>query len=66
MISQKAKLSMGKSNYFSTKSVFVPLLSLVNDKTISDASKKHDSDCYVNHFKSKDHFINHYRPTKIE
>jgi hypothetical protein len=48
---------MGKSNYFSSKSVFGQLLSLINDKTISDAVKKHDSDRYVKKFKSKDHLI---------
>jgi hypothetical protein len=48
---------MGKSNYFSTKSVFGQLISLINDKTISNAVKKHDSDRYVKHFKSKDHLI---------
>ena len=32
-------------------------VSLINDKTISDAVKKHDSDRYVKHFKSKDHLI---------
>ncbi len=48
---------MGKSNYFSTKSVFRQLISLINDKTISNAVKKHDSDRYVKHFKSKDHLI---------
>ncbi len=57
MISQKVKLTMGKSNYFSSKSVFGQLLSLINDKTISDAVKKHDSDRYVKRFKSKDHLI---------
>lgn len=48
---------MGKSNYFSTKSVFGQLLSLIKDKTISDAVKKHDSDRYVKKFKSKDHLL---------
>ena len=48
---------MGKSNYFSTKSVFVQLLSLINDKIIKDAVVKHDSDRYVKRFKSKDHLI---------
>ncbi|WP_233244202.1 DUF4372 domain-containing protein [Brumimicrobium oceani] len=43
---------MGKSNYFSTKSVFGQLLSLIKDKTISDAVKKHDADRYVKKFKS--------------
>lgn len=48
---------MGKGNYFSSKSVFGQLLSLINDKTISEAVKKHDSDRYVKKFKSKDHLI---------
>ena len=41
---------MGKSNCFSSKSVFGQLLSLINDKTISEAVIKHDSDRYVKHF----------------
>jgi len=48
---------MGKSNYFSSKSVFGQLLSLIDEKTIIDAVKKHDSDRYVKKFKSKDHLI---------
>jgi len=48
---------MGKSNYFSTKSVFGQLLSLINDKIIKDAVIKCDSDRYVKRFKSKDHLI---------
>jgi len=48
---------MGKSNYFSTKSVFEQLLSLINDKIIKDTVVKHDSDRYVKRFKSKDHLI---------
>ena len=48
---------MGKSNYFSSKSVFGQLISLIDDKKIKDAVKKHDSDRYVKRFKSKDHLI---------
>ncbi len=48
---------MSKSNYFSSKSVFGQLISLINDKTIKDAVKKYDSDRYVKRFKSKDHLI---------
>jgi hypothetical protein len=48
---------MGKSNYFSSKSVFGQLISLIDDKTIKDAVKKNDSDRYVKRFKSKDHLI---------
>ena len=48
---------MGKSNYFSTKSVFGQLISLIDDKKVKDAVKKHDSDRYVKRFTSKDHLI---------
>jgi Transposase DDE domain/Domain of unknown function (DUF4372) len=48
---------MGKSNYFSSKSVFGQLISLIDDKIIKDAVKKLDSDRYVKRFKSKDHLI---------
>jgi hypothetical protein len=48
---------MGKSNYFSSKSVFGQLISLIDDTTIKDAVKKSDSDRYVKRFKSKDHLI---------
>jgi hypothetical protein len=48
---------MGKSNYFSSKSVFGQLISLIDDKKIKDAVKKYDSDRYVKRFKSKDHLI---------
>lgn len=48
---------MGKSNYFSSKSVFGQLISLIDDKIIKDAVKNHDSDRYVKRFKSKDHLI---------
>ena len=48
---------MSKSNYFSSKSVFGQLISLIDDKIIKDAVKKSDSDRYVKRFKSKDHLI---------
>ena len=48
---------MSKSNYFSSKSVFGQLISLIDDKIVKDAVKKHDSDRYVKRFKSKDHLI---------
>ena len=48
---------MSKSTYFSSKSVFGQLISLIEDKKIKDAVKKHDSDRYVKRFKSKDHLI---------
>ena len=48
---------MSKSNYFSSKSVFGQLISLIDDKKIKDAVKKTDSDRYVKRFKSKDHLI---------
>ena len=48
---------MGKSSYFSSKSVFGQLISLIDDKKIQSAVKKHDSDRYIKRFKSKDHLI---------
>ena len=48
---------MSKSNYFSSKSVFGQLISLIEDKKIKDSVKKCDSDRYVKRFKSKDHLI---------
>ena len=48
---------MGKSNYFSSKSVFGQLISLIDDKFIKDSVKKSDSDRYVKRFKTKDHLI---------
>ena len=38
---------MSKSNYFSGKSVFEKLISLIDDKIIRDAIKKSNSDRYV-------------------
>jgi hypothetical protein len=48
---------MGKSNYFSTKSVFGQLISLIDNNIISKAVKQHDSDKYTKKFKTKDHLI---------
>jgi len=48
---------MGKSTYFSSKSVFGQLISLIDNKIIRDSVKKHNSDRYVKRFKSKDHLI---------
>ena len=48
---------MGKNKYFSSKSVFGQLISLVDDSMIQKAVKKHDSDRYVKHFKCKDHLF---------
>ena len=48
---------MGKTKYFSSKSVFGQLISLIDDSMIRDAVKKHDSDRYVKRFKSQDHLF---------
>ncbi len=48
---------MGKSNYFSTKSVFGQLISLIDDEIIKSSVKKHQSDRYIKRFKTKDHLI---------
>ena len=48
---------MGKSKYFSSKSVFGQLISLIDYKFIKDSVKKSDSDRYVKRFKTKDHLI---------
>jgi hypothetical protein len=48
---------MGKNKYFSTKSVFGQLISLIDDSMISKAVKKYDSDRYVKHFKCQDHLF---------
>lgn len=48
---------MGKNKYFSTKTVFGQLISLLDDSMISKAVKKHKSDRYVKHFKSQDHLF---------
>jgi hypothetical protein len=48
---------MGKNKYFSSKSVFGQLISLVDDSMIQKAVKKFDSDRYVKHFKCQDHLF---------
>ena len=48
---------MGKNKYFSTKSVFGQLISLIDDSMIQKSVKKHDSDRYVKHFKCQDHLF---------
>lgn len=48
---------MGKNKYFSTKSVFGQLISLLDDSMILKAVQKHNSDRYVKHFKSQDHLF---------
>jgi hypothetical protein len=48
---------MGKNKYFSTKSVFGQLISLIDDSMIKRAVKKHDSDRYVKQFKCQDHLF---------
>ena len=48
---------MGKNRYFSTKSVFGQLISLIDDSMIAKVVKEHNSDRYVKHFKSQDHLF---------
>jgi len=48
---------MAKSNYFSGKSVFGQLISLIEDKTIKEEVKRCDSDRYVKKFMTRDHLI---------
>ncbi len=48
---------MGKSNYFSSKSVFGQLISLIDDSMIKREVKKCNSDRYTKRFKTKDHLI---------
>ena len=48
---------MGKNKYFSTKSVFGQLISLIDDSIISKAVNKHDSDRYIKRFKCQDHLF---------
>jgi hypothetical protein len=48
---------MSKNKYFSTKSVFGQLISLIDDSMIKKAVKNHDSDRYVKHFKCQDHLF---------
>lgn len=48
---------MSKSSYFSSKSVFGQLISLIDDELIKRAVKRNNSDHYTKKFKSKDHLI---------
>lgn len=48
---------MGKSNYFSSKSVFGQLISLIDDSILKKEIKKCDSDRYTKKFTTKDHLI---------
>lgn len=48
---------MSKSNYFSSKSVFGQLISLIDDSIIRKEVKKCDSDRYTKRFTTKDHLI---------
>lgn len=48
---------MNKSSHFSKNSVFGQLISLIEDKIIKSAVKKHSSDRYVKRFTTKDHLI---------
>ncbi|EKB07011.1 hypothetical protein HMPREF9711_00321 [Myroides odoratimimus CCUG 3837] len=48
---------MSKSTYFSSKSVFGQLISLIDTEIIKSAVVKANSDYYVKKFKSKDHLI---------
>ena len=48
---------MGKNKYFSTKSVFGQLISLIDDSMIQKAVEKYNSDRYVKRFKSQDHLF---------
>ena len=48
---------MSKSNYFSSKSVFGQLISLIDDTIIRKEVKKCDSERYTKRFTTKDHLI---------
>lgn len=48
---------MSKTTFFFGQSVFGQLVSLIDTKTISDASTVCDADRYVKKFKTKDHLI---------
>lgn len=48
---------MSKSNFFSTKSVFGQLISLIDGLIISEAVRLHESDKFTKKFKTKDHLI---------
>ncbi|QHI36977.1 hypothetical protein IMCC3317_23480 [Kordia antarctica] len=49
--------TMGKSTYFSSKSVFGQLISLIDDSMIKKEVKKCNSDRYTKRFTTKDHLI---------
>lgn len=51
------QITMGKSTYFSSKSVFGQLISLIDDSMIRREVKKCDSDRYTKRFTTKDHLI---------
>ena len=53
----KLKRRWVKNKYFSTKSVFGQLISLIDDSMIKGAVKKHNSDRYVKRFKNQDHLF---------
>ncbi|WP_079736284.1 DUF4372 domain-containing protein [Salegentibacter salegens] len=46
---------MAKSNYFSGKSVFGQLISLIGYRTIKEEVQKCDSNRYVKKFMTRDH-----------
>jgi len=48
---------MDKSNYFFGTSVFGQLISLIDNKIITDSAKASKSDRYIKKFSTKDHFI---------
>ena len=48
---------MGKNKYFSTKSVFGQLISLIDDSMVQKAVKNHDSNRCVKHYKCNDHLF---------
>ena len=48
---------MSKSNYFSSKSVFGQLISLIDDSMVKKEVNKCDSDRYTKRFMTKDHLI---------
>jgi hypothetical protein len=48
---------MSKTTFFFGQSVFGQLISLIEPRIISDASKACDADRYVKKFKTKDHLV---------
>jgi hypothetical protein len=50
---------MSKTNYFSSKSVFGQLISLIDNDNISKAVKKHESDRFAKKYTTKDPFNNY-------